>query len=189
MGWLAGAPQAASTAGGFYSDAAKQIANEYGSPAANQFAAMQMGATQPDFQKYIDQAAAQAAAMGITGSGAGRANLGNVTAQQSAALAGSIAPLYQQGLQDYSSIINQMPGAQAGAYNQSITDLMNAIQMGAAAAGGMPGLGGGGGGGGINPSVGGGQSISSPGYLPPGMGTASYYTPTPTSGPYGAMGG
>lgn len=143
---LAGAPQAASTAGGFYSGAANQVANEYGSPAANMFSQMEMAKLQPDFQSMINQAAGQAAAMGITGSGAGRANLGNVAAQNAGTLAGAVSPLYQQGLQDYAGIIGAMPGAQTQAYQNSIQDFYQAVQMASEAAAGMPPVGGGSGG-------------------------------------------
>lgn len=158
---LAGAPQAASTAGGYYQNAAQEIANQYGSPAANMFSQMAMAKLQPDFQSQINQSAAQAAAMGITGSGAGRANLGNVTAQNAATLAGSVAPFYQQGMQDYAGVIGQMPGAQNNAYQDAIQQFYQAISSGASLAAGMPPMGG-------SPSGGG-------GYDPNG----NYYSNTP----------
>lgn len=135
---LSGAPNAASQAGGYYTNAANQIASRYGSPLANEYAAMEMGAERPQQQALLNQAAAGAAAMGITGSGEGRANLGNVDAQNSATLAGTIAPLFQQGLSTAADVIGQMPGAQNQAYQDAIQQFYQAVSMAGQAAAGMP---------------------------------------------------
>lgn len=168
---MAGAPQAASTAGGFYQGAANQVANEYGSPAANMFSQMEMAKLQPNFQQMINQASAQAAAQGITGSGAGRANLGNVAAQNAGTLAGAVSPLYQQGLGDYAGILSQMPGAQEGAYQGSVQDFLSMVQTAAMAAGGAAA------GGAFSGGGGGGGSMIQPAQQVSGGAGASYYAP------------
>ena len=174
---LSGAPQAASTAGGYYQGAANEIANEYGSPAATQFVHEQNAALRPEFQQQSDALTSQLAGQGIASSGAGRAAFGNLAANQAATLAGAAAPLYQQGLGQYGQIIGDMPQAQTSAYQGSIQDFYGALQSAAAAAGGMPSLGGGGPG--ANASYG-----SGPGAATESGGT--YYTNSP--GSYGDVG-
>lgn len=135
---LAGAPQAASTAGGYYQNAADQIATQYGSPEAKMFSAEEMGALRPQFRQQDAQLTASNAAQGIGTSGAGRYNFGNLGGQQAAALAGAVAPLYQQGEAQYGNVISEMPQAQEGAYQSAIQQLYAAIQDAGQIAGGMP---------------------------------------------------
>lgn len=142
IGWLAGAPSAASTAGGYYQNAANEIANMYGtgSPAAQTFSGEEMAALRPQFQQQNQQMLGQLAATGLGGSGAGRATMGDVTADQSATLAQNVAPLYSQALSQYGNIIGAMPGAQESAYQGAISDFYNALSTGATAAGAAMGV-------------------------------------------------
>lgn len=140
IGWLAGAPQAASTAGGYYQTAANQLATEYGSPAAQMFSKEYMGAMQPQMEQLNQQGLGQLAATGLGGSGAGRATMGDITAQEAGSLASGVAPMYQQALQQYGNIIGAMPGAQEGAYQGAVQDFYGALQSGAAAAAGVPSM-------------------------------------------------
>jgi hypothetical protein len=170
---LAGAPSAASNAGSYYQNAANEISGQYGSPLANRYSAMEMGALRPQMKSIMDQASAQAAATGIAGSGAGRAMLGNAAAQNAATLTGAVSPLYQQGMAESAGVIGEMPGAQNQAYQDAIQQFYQAISMAGQAAGGMP------------PNAGssnygsftGGPSYSSGGYAgaPSGGNVTNYY--------------
>jgi len=169
IGTLAGAPQAASNAQSYYTGASNQIAGMYGSPLANRFAAMERGVLQPSYQAGLQQAAAQAAAMGLAGSGAGTASMGNVAAQNAASLTGAVAPLYQQGMGEAAGVISQMPGAELSAYQNAIQNFYDAVAMAGQAAAGIP------------PSA-----PQSPQYGPAGQGYGSggtgYYSPGDPSG-------
>lgn len=138
VGMLSGAPSAASTAGGYYQNAANELANEYGSPAAQMFGKEQMASLRPLFNQQTQALTGDLAAQGIAPSGAGRAAFGNLAANQSATLAGSVAPLYQQALGQYGNIIGQMPGSQVNAYQDAINNFYQAVSMAGEAAGGMP---------------------------------------------------
>jgi hypothetical protein len=141
---LFGAGSAANTAGGYYQNAANQIATEYGSPAAGIFSKEEMAALRPLFTQENSALGATLAAQGLSNSGAGRALGGNLAATQSGQLAGAVAPLYQQGLADYAGIISQMPGAQNTAYQNAISQGMQALGAAGSAFGlGIPGIGGG----------------------------------------------
>jgi hypothetical protein len=137
---LAGAPQAASNAQGYYQNAADMIATQTGSPEAQMFSKEQMAALRPMFAQQDAALTAQNAAQGIGASGAGRYNFGNLGAQQAGVMAGSVAPLYSQAESQYGNIIGAMPGAQEGAYQGAVDQLLQAIQTGATAAGGMGGF-------------------------------------------------
>ena len=165
-----GAPQAASTAGGFYQGAANQVANEYGSPTANMFSQMEMAKLQTKFSAD-DRSAQRKQRRKDAGSGAGRANLGNVAAQNAGTLAGAVSPLYQQGLGDYAGILSQMPGAQEGAYQGSVQDFLSMVQTAAMAAGGAAA------GGAFSGGGGGGGSMIQPAQQVSGGAGASYYAP------------
>lgn len=180
---LAGAPQAASTAGGYYQNAADQIATQYGSPEAKMFSSEEMGALRPQFAQQAAQLTASNAAQGTGTSGAGRYNFGNLAGQQSAALAGAVAPLYQQGESQYGNVISAMPGAQTSAYQDAIQSFYAAMQDAGQMAAGMPPTGSTTGGG--TGDVYGGDESGSPGTgswdspnagaLPPAVGTTGYY--------------
>lgn len=178
ISWLAGAPQAANTAGGYYQSAADQIANQYASPAAARFVGEQNAALRPQFQMQDDQLTGQLAGQGLASSGAGRAAFGNLAANQAATLAGAAAPLYQQGEQQYGNIISEMPGVQNSAYQDAITQFYQAVQMaGEAAAGVPPGAGGTGTGMGSNP-----MGIPAQGWNPQDPSAATYVPGFDTSG-------
>ena len=98
IGWLSGAPQAASTAGSYYDNAADEVFNQYGPSATKYFTAEQNAALRPQFQQQERQLAGTEAAQGITHSGAGINAFGNLGAQQAGALASADAPLFSQGL-------------------------------------------------------------------------------------------
>ena len=76
--------------------------------------------------------------MGLRGSGAGSNDLQNLVGTQSGALAGAIAPLYQQALGAYSNINSQMPGAQMNAYQNAINNFYAGLSDAASVAGGLP---------------------------------------------------
>lgn len=135
LGFLSGAPQAANNAGGYYQNAANQMVSAYGSPAAQMFSGEEMAALRPQFQQENQQMLGTEAATGLAGSGAGRASLGDVTAQQSGALASQVGPLYSQALGQYGDIMQEMPGAQEQAYQGAIQQFMDALSTGASAAG------------------------------------------------------
>jgi hypothetical protein len=142
---LAGAGGAASTAGGYYQNAANQIVNQYGSPAASTFANEYKASMDPLFQQQDQGLKAQEAALGITNSGAGKQGFTDLTGQQSAALASGVAPLYSQALGQYGSIIGEMPGAQNTAYQNAISNFYTGVQDIGQAAAGLPPTGGSGG--------------------------------------------
>lgn len=174
IAWLSGAPQAASTSGSYYDNAADKVFNQYGPSATKYFTAEQNAALRPQFQQQEQQLAGTEAAQGITHSGAGINAFGNLGAQQAGALASADAPLFSQGLQGATGIYSQMPGAQNNAYNDAIQQFYQALSMAGQAAGGIP------------PSAGAGPSSSdsTAGY--------SYYnggpsgsTELPSGNPYG----
>lgn len=144
VGWLAGAPQQASTYGSYYQNAANEIANQYGSPAAQMFGKEQAASLRPQFQMQQDQLTGALAGQGIAHSGAGRAAFGNLAADQASTLAGAVAPLYQQGEQQYGGIIGAMPGAEVQGYQGAISDFYQALQAAGSAAAMFSGGGGGG---------------------------------------------
>lgn len=173
---LSGAGGAANATGGYYNSAMQNLINATGSPAAQTFGRLQLAAERPAFQSSNDALAAQQAAMGLGGSGEGRALGGSVASNEAATSAGALAPLYSEALQGYSNIDAAMPGAQSAAYNQAIQDFYSALGSGAQGAGmffGLKGLKppGGGGGGGDGTQYGDGTVVST---QDPGTG---YYGP------------
>lgn len=124
---IAGAPQAANSAGGYYQTAANDVYNTYGPNATQQFVRLQNEALRPQFNQQDEMLSAAQAAQGLGASGAGRANYGNLGAQQSATLAGADAPLFSQGLGAAAGVYGAMPGAQVSAYDQSIQDFYNTL--------------------------------------------------------------
>lgn len=135
---LAGAPQQASAYGSYYQNAANEISNQYGSPAAQMFSKEQAAALRPQFANQQALLTSGLAAQGIAPSGAGRAAFGQLGADQAATLAGATAPLYQQALGQYGNIIGAMPGSQVQGYQGAINDFYQAVQMAGEAAAGMP---------------------------------------------------
>ena len=139
---------------GAYGNAENKLINSTGSPAATTFGNLQNAALQPMFNAQDENLAAKEAAMGITNSGAAASDFGNLQSNQSATLAGAMAPLYSQALGQYGNLVSGgaagQAGAQTGAYNQSISDFYNALGQAGGAAAGVPPMpsGGGGGGGG-----------------------------------------
>lgn len=177
MGWLSGADYNSNKVGDFYNQALAKLLNATGSPAAQQFGAEEKASLQPMFDQQDKALAAKEAAMGITNSGAAKADYSDLTGNQSRTLAGAVAPLYQEALGSYGSLVGAMPGAQAGAYQQALTNFQNAVEMAATG-----GFGGGGGGG----AAGGGMGGSAAGGFGAGLGTAvNPYTPDITQTPYG----
>jgi hypothetical protein len=171
---LAGAGGAASTAGGYYQNAANELVSATGSPAAQMFSAEEMAALRPLFNQQTQGLLGTEAATGLGGSGAGRAMLGDLTANQSATLASNIAPLYSQALGEYGNIIGAMPGAQTSAYQDAINNFYQGIGGLGEAIAGMPPTAWGGGGGAApaawNPyegtSEGGSVEMTQPTYYP-----------------------
>jgi hypothetical protein len=100
----------------------------------------------PQFRQQDQSLLAGLNATGIANSGAAKADTSDLAGQQSAALAAGVAPLYQNALSQYGSIIGQMPGAQVGAYNNAIEQGYQGIQGLGSLAGDIFGIGGGGGG-------------------------------------------
>lgn len=135
---LAGAGGAANTAGGYYQNAMNNEVNAYGSPAAKIFGREQDAALLPQFNTQNQQMIDRINALGLGGSGAGTHDLQDVTGQQSATLAGAIAPLYQQALSAYSNINSQMPGAQMNAYQNAINNFYAGLSDAGSLAAGLP---------------------------------------------------
>jgi len=104
--------------------------------------------------------------LGITNSGAAKADFSNLAGAQSAAEASGVAPLYSEALSQYGGIISQEPSAQNQSYQQAIQNFYQALQEGASVAGDAMGV----------PSAG-------PGAQPP-VGGASGNVYTTTSSPY-----
>lgn len=178
IGGLAGAGSAANTTQGFYNQALQNEIDSAGSPAAKDFAKLQMAALRPEFNTQNAQLASTEAAQGLVGSGQGRALGGNVASNQASTLAGVTAPLYQQALSQYGSINAEAPGADAQSYANAIAQFYQALSMAGQAAAGVP------------PNAG-----SSPyaGPIPQGAGTSGgYYGSTEntgTGGSYAPYGG
>ena len=135
---LAGAGGAANRTGGYYQNAMNNEVNATGSPAAQQFAAQEQASLQPQFNTQDQTLAAKEAAMGITNSGAAKADYGNLAAGQAATLAGVEAPLYSQALGQYGQINAAMPGAQNNAYQQAIQNFYTAVSDAGSLAAGLP---------------------------------------------------
>lgn len=133
---LSGANHSASKVGNYYNDAMSKLLNSTGSPAAQEFGAEEKASLQPMFDQQNQALAAKEAAMGITNSGAAKADYSNLQADQSRALAGAVAPLYSSAIGSYGNIAGAMPGAQSGAYQNAIDNFYNSVQM---AATGVPG--------------------------------------------------
>ena len=194
VGFLSGAPQqaqnsnqqfqnASNESGGYYGTALNNLVNSTGSgsPAAATFGAEQQAALQPKFDQQNQQLTASNAAQGIGSSGSGLYNNGQLAADQSATLAGAIAPLYSTALQQYgqgnlnqaaqqSGLVGQGAGAANQAYGQSIQDFYGAAET---AGTGIPA-------GNTNPYSG--QSTSS--NTVPGSGSVGPNTATATYGSY-----
>lgn len=137
MGILSGADYAANNTGNYYNEALAKLLNSTGSPAAKQFAAEQQAALQPEFKQQDQGLAAKEAAMGITNSGAAKADFSNLGASQAATLAGVTAPLYQSAIGQYGNIVGAEPGAQSGAYSDAMNRFYSALET---AATGMPSM-------------------------------------------------
>lgn len=145
--------KAADQSQSYYGNALNSLVNSTGSgsPAAATFGAEQKAALQPMFDQQNEQLAARNAAQGIGSSGSGNYNNQQLAADQSATLAGAIAPLYSTALGEYGHITGQGAATQSGlvgqgaaasnaAYGQSIQDFYGAAQT---AATGIPSGGGG----------------------------------------------
>ena len=141
IGYLAGAPQAASTARGFYSPYLDQLWNPNGSPAAQQFIGQTKAGLQPEFDDQNKALLAELNATGIAHSGAAKANLQDLVGRQSAALAGATAPFYGQALGEYGNLAGQSAGAQEGAYTNSLNQFYNFLEAAGSAAAGVPNIG------------------------------------------------
>lgn len=124
---LAGAGGAANQAGSYYTNAMNNEVNAAGSPAATDFARLQMAQLRPEISAQNNQLLGQLAATGLAGSGAGRSLGGQVASNEASTLAGVTAPLYSEALNQYGAINAAEPGAQADAYNQAIQSLYSGI--------------------------------------------------------------
>lgn len=126
--FLSGASQNANDVGNYYNDALGRLLSSTGSPAAKQFGQEEQASLQPMFDQQDQALAAKEAAMGITNSGAAKADFSNLKGDQARALAGAVAPLYQSAIGAYGNIDAAMPGAQAGAYQSALNNFYNAVQ-------------------------------------------------------------
>ena len=138
---LAGAGGAAANTGSYYQNAMSNDLSATGSPAAQQFGQSEMQALQPQFNQQDSQLAAKESAMGITNSGAAKADYGNLAADQAAILAGKEGGLYSQALGNYGQINAAMPGAQNNAYQQAIQNFYTGISDAGSMAAGLPPMG------------------------------------------------
>jgi len=112
--------------------------NAAGSPAATDFARLQMATLRPEITAQNNQLLGTLAATGLAGSGAGRSLGGNVASNEASTLAGVTAPLYQDAMNAYGNINAAMPGAQNQAYQDAIQQFYQAISMAGQAAAGIP---------------------------------------------------
>jgi len=133
---LSGANHNASKVGTYYTDAMGRMIDATGSPAAKQFGQLEQQSVQPMFDQQNKALASKEAAMGITNSGAAKADYSDLAGSQSRTLAGMVAPLYQEALGSYAGLNAAMPGAQSGAYQDALNNFYNSVQM---AATGVPG--------------------------------------------------
>lgn len=140
VGWLSGAPGAANNAGGYYNTAMNNVVNSTGtgSPLATTFGNQEAAALQPRFDQQNQALAAKEAAMGITSSGAAKADYTQLGADQAATLAGSIAPLYSNAENQYGAINAAMPGAQNNAYQNAIQNFYQGVSDAGSLAAGVP---------------------------------------------------
>ncbi len=95
------------------------IVNSTGSPAAEQFGKQMQASDQAMFKQQNQNLAAKESAMGITSSGAAKADFTDLAAQQSGVLAGQVAPLYLDALNQYGNIAGQGAAAESGGYNSA----------------------------------------------------------------------
>ena len=124
LGSMSGGGSSAGNVGNFYQNALGQLANGSGSPLAAEYINQERAAMQPVFDQQNRELAAREAAMGITGSGAAKADFSDLAGGQARALAESVAPLYGNAMNAYASILGGMPGAQANAFqNQRQMDM------------------------------------------------------------------
>jgi len=126
---FSGAGYNAGQVGDYYSQAAGNLVNATGSPAATTFGNEEAAALKPQFKQQDQTLADKEAAMGITQSGAAKADFSDLQNGQSATLAGAIAPLYQSAIGEYGNIEGQGAGAQAGAYNSSLQQFYQMLQQ------------------------------------------------------------
>ena len=138
LAWLSGANGAAGQAGSYYDTAYNQAVGTGSGSLASTFGGEEKAALQPAFQAQDQQLAGKEASMGITNSGAAKADFGNLASNQSSTIAGALAPFYQQAESIGGNILAQKPGAQNQAYNQANQQFMQAASDAAAAAGGIP---------------------------------------------------
>lgn len=123
MGGSQAPGQDASTVGGYYQSALNQVPQ-----VTAQDIALEKQSLQPQFDQQDASLAAKEASMGISNSGAARADFGDLAGAQAGALAGAISPLYQQQLGIQGGILGAQPGAQSGAYANGQQNYYNAMQ-------------------------------------------------------------
>jgi hypothetical protein len=130
-GLLSGATYDANNTGNYYQQALNKLISSTGSgsPAAQTFSNEEVAALKPLFKTQNQNMADQDASLGITESGAAKKGYSDLASNQSAALAGNIAPLYSQALGAYGNIAAAEPGAQSGVY-QNATDQFNQAAYG-----------------------------------------------------------
>jgi hypothetical protein len=133
QGLLSGGDYQANKTGTFYQNAMDQLVNSTGSPAAQTFGKEYQASMQPMFDKQNQSLAAKEASMGITNSGAAKADFQDLGGQQSASLAAGVAPLYQTAIGEYGNLAGQGAGAQNSAYGQAISNFQNMALMAAGA--------------------------------------------------------
>lgn len=184
LGAVSGGDYAQNKSNAAYQQALDQL-GPGGTSAAKKYGAYETAALQPQFKAQDQTLAAREAAQGIGGSGAAKADFGDLGAQQSAVLAGSEAPLFSQGLGAYDSLVGQEPGAGQEAYQQALNNFYGAAES---AAGGVPTGGGGGGTPPMFPTDAGTQSVYDqpmPVYSNAQPENYPTYTPPANNNPYG----
>lgn len=138
VGGIFGAPQAASNAEGYYTNAANDVQGLYSGGGAQDYTEMLNRSLQPQFKTQDQDLTDFQAAQGTTGSGASRADFSTLGSAQSAALAGADAPLYAQGMAEQAGIYGEMPGAQEGAYQTAVNQGYQALDEAGEAFAGIP---------------------------------------------------
>ena len=130
VGDLSGANYDANQTGTYYQNALNQF-GPGGTAAADKFIPLESAALAPEFAQQNESLKAGLAASGITDSGAAKADFSDLAGEQSAALAGATAPLFQTALSGYSNTLSSEPGAQSEAYGNAINQFYSALKTAA----------------------------------------------------------
>lgn len=123
-----------------YQNAENQLSGNLPAAATSYGALLQEG-LQPQFTQQLNALPGALAAAGLTGSGAGAQQVGNVLGQQSSAFASGLAPLYSNAESQYAGLLSGNAGADTSIYGQQAGALAGNAENSAGAASGIYGSG------------------------------------------------